>query len=62
MLTTLQNKRADLEKDIAYHEDEIKRATDRIAFIDELLDEYNEGKETEERTLEMAHTAEYYDA
>lgn len=58
MLITLQNKKAELEGEIEYYKDEIKKAAEKIAFIDELIEEYNDSKDTEERTLEVAHTAE----
>ena len=60
MLTTLQRKREDLVKDIAYYNEEIKKAADRIAFIDELIEEHNTEKADEEKIVEVAHSPEYY--
>ena len=60
MIITLQRIRADLEKDIVYHNEEIKKAADRIAFIDEIIEEHNNEKADEEKIVEVAHTEQYY--
>lgn len=60
MITTLQRKRQDLIDDIAYFNEEIKKATDRIAFIDEIIEEHNNEKADEEKIVELAHSPEYY--